>query len=118
MNALSEPTGLPNAKPQVLPPKSNALEKLFRVGKPIIGVIHLAPLPGAPRYEGQRMSEIYAAVADAKTLEGGGWNHPENASDCFSDPNMSAIDGRGADRACLLSGDVPNPIGITCVANG
>jgi len=30
MNAISEPTGMPNAKPQVLPPKSNALERLFR----------------------------------------------------------------------------------------
>src|ERR1700683_2355332 len=55
MNALSEPNG----KPQVLPPKSNALERLFRVRKPIIGVIHLAALPGAPRYDGQKMSEIY-----------------------------------------------------------
>jgi hypothetical protein len=35
MNALSEPAGLPNAKPHVLPPKSNALEKLFRVRKPL-----------------------------------------------------------------------------------
>ena len=62
MNALSEPTGLPNAKPQVLPPKSNALEKLFRVGKPIIGVIHLAPLPGAPRYEGQRIHFVSLTI--------------------------------------------------------
>ena len=55
MNAISEPTGLPNAKPQVLPPKSNALERLFRVRKPIIGVIHRPALPGAPRYDGQPM---------------------------------------------------------------
>ena len=35
--------------PKVLPPKANALENLFPVSKPVIGVIHLAPLPGAPR---------------------------------------------------------------------
>ena len=70
---------MPNAKPQVLPPKSNALEKLFRARKPIIGVIHLPALPGAPRYDGQPMREIYAAAeADAKTLSPGRgrWNHP------------------------------------------
>ncbi len=48
MTDLSKPNGASNAKPQVLPPKSNALERLFRVRKPIIGVIHLPTLPGAP----------------------------------------------------------------------
>src|SRR5260370_23333842 len=90
MNALSETIGLPNTKPQVLPPKSNALEKLFRVRKPIIGVIHLAALPGAPRYDGQSISEIYpAAEADAKTLSEVGVDAIilENASDIpFSRP--------------------------------
>jgi membrane complex biogenesis BtpA family protein len=124
MNALSEPTGLPNAKPQVLPPKSNALEKLFRVGKPIIGVIHLAPLPGAPRYEGQRMSEIYAAAeADAKTLSEGGVDGIilENASDMpFSRPeHIGPSTVAALTAACLaVRAIVPNPIGITCVANG
>ena len=79
MTALSKADGAPGAKPQVLPPKANALERLFRVRKPIIGVIHLAALPGAPRYDGQTMSEIYAAAeADAKTLSRGRGrrNHP------------------------------------------
>ena len=70
MTDLSKPNGASNAKPQVLPPKSNALERLFRVRKPIIGVIHLPTLPGAPRYDGQPMREIYAAAeADAKMQE-------------------------------------------------
>ena len=60
-------------KPQVLPPKPNALAALFPVQKPIIGVIHLLPLPGAPRYAGQPVREVYAAaVRDAKTLSEGG----------------------------------------------
>ncbi|MBV9910441.1 MAG: hypothetical protein JOY52_23040, partial [Hyphomicrobiales bacterium] len=84
MTAHSKPNGAPNAKPQVLPPKPNALERLFPVPKPIIGVIHLPALPGAPRYDGQKMSEIYAAAeVDAKTLSEGGIDGIilENASD-------------------------------------
>ena len=90
MTALSQPNSMQKAAPQVLPPKANALETLFRVRKPIMGVIHLPALPGAPRYDGQKMSEIYAAAeADAKTLSEGGVDGIilENASDMpFSRP--------------------------------
>src|ERR1700722_382909 len=118
MNALSEPTGLPNAKPQVLPPKSDALEK------PIRGVIHLAPLHGAPRYDEQKMSEIYAAAeADARTLSEGGVDGIilENASDMpFARPeHIGPSTVAALTAACLaVRAIVPNPIGITCVANG
>src|ERR1700727_403841 len=124
MNVLSEPTGPPNAKPQVLPPKSNALEKLFRVRKPIIGVIHLAPLPCAPRYEGPPMREIYAAAeADAKTLSEGGVDGIilENASDMpFSRPeHIGPSTVAALTAACLaVRAIVPNPTGITGVAHG
>src|SRR6516225_3353042 len=80
---------------EVLPPKPNVLTELFPVKKPIIGVIHLPPLPGAPRYAGAAMRDIYAAAAaDAKTLAGGG------------------IDGIIIENASDM------PFGITCVANG
>jgi membrane complex biogenesis BtpA family protein len=124
MTALSEPDGVPNAKPQVLPPKANALERLFRVRKPIIGVIHLPALPGAPRYDGQPMREIYAAAeADAKTLSEGGVDGIilENASDMpFSRPeHIGPSTVAALTAACLaVRAIVPNPIGITCVANG
>jgi uncharacterized protein len=112
------------AKPQVLPPKRNALHILFGVRKPIMGVIHLMPLPGAPRYGGQPVKEIYdAAINDARTLSEGGVDGIilENASDMpFSRPEhigpstVAALTG-----ACLaVRAAVPNPIGITCVANG
>src|ERR1700721_4160897 len=119
MTAISQS----NAKPQVLPPKSNALERLFRVRKPIIGVIHLAPLPGAPRYEGQPMREIYAAAeADAKTLSEGGVDGIilENASDMpFSRPeHIGPSTVAALTAACLaVRAIVANPIGITCVAS-
>lgn len=111
-------------KPQVLPPKPNALQALFRVEKPVIGVIHLQPLPGAPRYTGQAVREIYAAaVRDARTLAEGGIDGIilENASDLpFSRPEDIGPETVAAlTAACLaVRGAVETPIGITCVANG
>jgi len=112
------------AGPQVLPQKSNALEKLFQVKKPVIGVIHLQPLPGAPRYQGQPMKEIYdAAVADALTLTRGGVDGIiiENASDLpFARPEHIGPETVATLTAACLSvrNAVDTPLGITCVANG
>jgi membrane complex biogenesis BtpA family protein len=111
-------------KPQVLPPKRNALEALFPVRKPVIGVIHLPPLPGAPRYQGQPVTEIYAAaVIDARTLSEGGVDGIiiENASDLpFARPeDIGPSTVAALTAACLaVRAEVRNPIGITCVANG
>jgi uncharacterized protein len=110
--------------PQVLPPKTNALEELFSVKKPVIGVIHLQPLPGAPRYRGEPMREIYAAaVADARVLSSGGIDGIilENASDMpFRRPeNIGPETVAALTAACLeVRAAVDTPIGITCVANG
>ncbi|HLK59697.1 MAG TPA: BtpA/SgcQ family protein, partial [Chthonomonadaceae bacterium] len=41
--------------------------------KPLIGMVHLPPLPGSPRDEGQGMETILKqAVADTQALEAGG----------------------------------------------
>lgn len=110
--------------PKVLPEKPNALEDFFPVRKPVIGVIHLKPLPGAPRYKGGALSEVFAAaVADAKTLAGGGIDGImiENASDLpFSRPeHIGPETVAGLTAACLAVREaVDTPIGITCVANG
>jgi membrane complex biogenesis BtpA family protein len=108
----------------VLPPKPNALDALFPVTKPVIGVIHLQPLPGAPRYSGGDLREVYAAaVGDAKALAGGGIDGImiENASDMpFARPEDIGPETVAALTAsCLAVRDaVDVPIGITCVANG
>ena len=47
---------------------------LFKTEKPIIGVIHLPPLPGAPRNEEKIEKNLERALEDAKTLEEGGIN--------------------------------------------
>jgi uncharacterized protein len=110
--------------PKVLPPKPNALEELFSAMKPIIGVIHLRPLPGAPRYDRKSMREVYAAAAaDARTLAAGGVDGiiVENASDMpFSRPEDIGPETVAAlTAACLeVRAAVDKPIGVTCVANG
>ena len=113
-----------NPKPQVIPPKANTLTACFEKPKPIIGVIHLKPLPGAPRYEGEAMRDIFsAAVADARTLANGGVDGiiVENASDLpFCRPEDIGPETVAAlTAACMeIRGAVDLPIGITCVANG
>ena len=112
------------AAPEVQPPKPNTLRELFPVVKPVIGVIHLAALPGAPRYEGASMAEICAdAVRDARTLAAGGVDGimVENAGDMpFSRPEDIGPETVAAlTAACVeVRSVVDVPIGITCVANG
>lgn len=49
------------------------LERIFGTRKPIIGMIHLAPLPGSPRHDGMSMNEITdLALADAYLLRDAG----------------------------------------------
>jgi membrane complex biogenesis BtpA family protein len=109
---------------EVLPPKPHALRELFPVAKPVIGVVHLAALPGAPRYDGTPVSEIYAAGArDARTLAQGGVDGiiVENAGDMpFSRPEDIGPETVAAlTAACVeIRAQVEVPIGITCVANG
>lgn len=110
--------------PQVLPRKPDALKTFFPVSKPVIGVIHLRALPGAPRYEGEAVRDVYAAAAmDARTLATGGIDGiiVENAGDLpFSRPGDIGPETVAAlTAACLeVRGAVDIPIGITCVANG
>lgn len=57
----------------VSPVADDALRALFGRPKALIGVVHLLPLPGAPRYDGAGVSAIYdRGLADARAyLEGG-----------------------------------------------
>ncbi len=49
------------------------LERIFGVRKPIIGMIHVRPLPGAPRGRKADLEAVYThAVDEAKRLEDGG----------------------------------------------
>lgn len=47
--------------------------KLFETRKPIIGMVHLPPLPGSPNYRGKTLSELVKfALEEARALEEGG----------------------------------------------
>lgn len=110
--------------PLVHRPRPSALAELFSVPKPIIGVVHLRPLPGAPRYDGGPVKEIYrAAVTDALTLANGGVDGiiVENASDMpFARPEDIGPETVAALTAACheITSATDVPIGITCVANG
>lgn len=51
---------------------NKALEGLFGTSKYVIGMVHLLPLPGSPKWAGGMAKVLERAVADAKALEGGG----------------------------------------------
>lgn len=46
--------------------------QLFASTKPVIGMVHLEPLPGSPLFSGNRDEIFEAAMADVKALEQGG----------------------------------------------
>lgn len=47
----------------------------FEEEKPLIGVVHLPPLPGSPHYEGEPLRKVVErAVAEARTLEEAGFD--------------------------------------------
>lgn len=48
------------------------MNRLFAAGRPVIGMIHLPALPGAPHYTGDWPRLIERSLADAETLVSGG----------------------------------------------
>jgi membrane complex biogenesis BtpA family protein len=45
---------------------------VFPEGRTVIGMVHLQPLPGAPRYGGSLVRVVEAALADAEAIRRGG----------------------------------------------
>ncbi|MHA1596934.1 MAG: BtpA/SgcQ family protein [Candidatus Asgardarchaeia archaeon] len=50
----------------------NILEEVFKTNKPIIGMVHLRPLPGSPLYDGDDEAIFEHALRDALNLQEGG----------------------------------------------
>ena len=48
------------------------LESTFGTRTPVVGMVHLPPLPGAPRFDGDLETVVERAVADAESLSAGG----------------------------------------------
>ena len=107
-----------------LPMKPNALKELFKNPKPIIAMIHLPPLPGAPRYRGASVEEIIDyALRDADLLKSGDVDglQVENIGDYpylkpedigHETSSILAVVAREVRKATGL------PTGICCLANG
>jgi uncharacterized protein len=103
--------------------RGHAIADLFGRSKAIIGVVHLRPLPGAPRYDGAPVEEVYAqALADAEAYAAGGVDGliVENHGDIpFAKPEdigpeTAATMAVAADRVRRA---VPLPVGINVLAN-
>ena len=107
----------------VFPPKPDALRALFEHDKPIIGVLHLLPLPGAPRYEGDSLDLIieHALTDTAAFRDGGvdgiivenGWDLP------FAKPDDIGLETVAAMTAVAreVKREVGLPVGINGLAN-
>lgn len=107
----------------VVAPADDALARLFPVHKPLIGTVHLDPLPGAPRYDGQPMSSIVSrAVNDALRYVEGGIDGliVENEGDIpFLKPDLVGPETVAAMSVVThaVIGAVGVPVGVLCLAN-
>lgn len=53
-------------------PTATPLRTRFDADRPVVGMAHLPPLPGAPEFDGDRDAVRTRALEDARRLEGGG----------------------------------------------
>lgn len=101
----------------------DALVGLFGRTKVVIGVVHLAPLPGAPRYDGDAVEAIYQrGLDDARSYLDGGCDGVivENHGDIpFAKP-----DDIGPETAAYMAvisdrirRELGKPVGINVLAN-
>lgn len=100
------------------------IDKIFGVQKPIIGMVHLLPLPGSPFYQKNEMKDVIKrAVSEAKILEKAGvdgiqvenmWDHPYLKADDIGHETTAAL----AVAAYAVINEVNIPVGINCHLNG
>lgn len=107
----------------VVEAREDALRAMFAVAKPVIGTIHVLPLPGAPRYQCQTMRDIIAsAVSDARAYLVGGVTGliVENEGDIpFRKPERVGPETVAAMTAVTVAirDAVDVPVGVNCLAN-
>src|SRR5918995_7090301 len=89
----------------------DALVELFGRTKVVIGVVHLAPLPGAPRFDGEAVEAIYQrGLDDARSYLDGGCDGVivENHGDIpFAKPDD--IGPETAAYMAVIFGRIPPP---------
>lgn len=105
-------------------PRLKSLGDLFAALKPVIGMVHLWPLPGAPGYTGYGMRKITDhALRDADALMQGGvdalmvenmWDLPYYVGNDVKPEAMTAQ----AVAAAEVVKNFPVPVGINVIHNG
>jgi uncharacterized protein len=114
----------PEWKQQMDRPRLSALPELFKVSKPVAGMVHLWPLPGAPGYAGYGMQTIIDhALRDAETLVKGGvdglmvenmWDLPYYVG---HDVKPESIAAQAVAAAAVVE-RFDLPVGINVIHNG
>jgi len=109
---------------KVFPEKTNSVQEIFSISKPIIGMIHLKPLPGSPHYKGGSLDNVVEyALKEVKTYKEGGIDGliVENGWDLpFSKPEDIGHETSAAmtyiTKSIIEETDLP--VGINVLANG
>ena len=106
--------------------EKKTLTNVFNIKKPIIGMIHLRPLPGSPNYSSSNINMervIEIAVEEAKKLEKAGvdglqveniWDYPFIKGEEIGHETTAAMTA----AAMKVKEAVNIPIGINCHLNG
>lgn len=102
------------------------LKEIFDVEKPIIGMIHLKPLPGSPLYDPELMPMskiIRIAIEEAKILEEAGldglqveniWDYPYLKNKDITYETVSSLSVATHE----IKNSVAIPVGVNCHLNG
>lgn len=100
------------------------LTDVFRTAKPIVGMVHCWPLPGAPGYTGYGVETVVEhALEDARALAEGGvdglivenmWDIPFRSGSSVAPESVAAQ----AVVAAAVRDEVDLPLGINLVHNG
>lgn len=88
---------------------------------PLIGMVHLGPLPGAPRFAGDLEAVLTASCADARALAEAGFDAllVENYGDSpfFADDVPKATVAALARAVCEVHRSVQIPVGVNVLRN-
>ena len=124
MTGTPDNTPLPEWKKELNRERMKSLTDLFPAPKPVIGMVHLWPLPGAPGYNGYGMQTIIDhALRDAEALLHGGvdglmvenmWDLPYYVGNAVKPEAMTAH----AVAAAEVVKNSPVPVGINVIHNG
>jgi uncharacterized protein len=124
MTQVPDRFATPEWKREMDRPRLKSLADLFAVPKPVLGMVHLWPLPGAPGYTGYGVQKIIDnALRDAEALVQGGvdglavenmWDLPYYVGNDVKPEAMTAH----AVAAAAVVNNFSVPVGINVIHNG